>query len=305
MRIDGVPPKSAHVIVLGNEKGGTGKSTTSMHLVVSLLNAGMKVASIDLDGRQLSFTRYIENRINWSRSAGLNLAVPDHFAVPKARGTDINEIEAKEFECFANAISRVEHEVDFIVVDTPGTDSYLMRLAHSMADRLITPMNDSFIDFDVLGHIDQRSGEVLESSHYADMVGAARRQRRLVDGGLTDWVLVRNRLSILGSRNQMNITESLSSLSKKLGFRVADGISERVIFKELFPIGMTAMDELDEGTLGTRPTMSHVSARQEIRNLMQSLRLPIDAKGLRRAEARRIWMQSHAQPIDNYGILAD
>ena len=305
MRIDGVPPKSAHVIVLGNEKGGTGKSTTSMHLVVSLLNAGMKVASIDLDGRQLSFTRYIENRINWSRSAGLNLAVPDHFAVPKARGTDINEIEAKEFECFANAISRVEHEVDFIVVDTPGTDSYLMRLAHSMADTLITPMNDSFIDFDVLGHIDQRSGEVLESSHYADMVGAARRQRRLVDGGLTDWVLVRNRLSILGSRNQMNITESLSSLSKKLGFRVADGISERVIFKELFPIGMTAMDELDEGTLGTRPTMSHVSARQEIRNLMQSLRLPIDAKGLRRAEARRIWMQSHAQPIDNYGILAD
>jgi chromosome partitioning protein len=305
MRIEGIPPKSAHVIVLGNEKGGTGKSTTSMHLVVALLNAGMKVATIDLDGRQLSFTRYIENRKKWSASAGLNLAVPDHYAVPKAHGNNIEEIESREFAKFADAISRVEHSVDFIVVDTPGSDSYLMRLAHSMADTLITPMNDSFVDFDVLGHIDPRSGEVVESSHYAHMVADARRQRRVVDGGLTDWILVRNRLSILGSRNQVSITESLSSLSKKLGFRVADGISERVIFKELFPIGMTAMDELDEGTLGTRPTMSHVTARQEIRALVTSLRLPIDAKGRRRAEARRIWMSSVDKKIDTMGILAD
>ena len=61
---------SAHVIVLGNEKGGSGKSTTALHIAVALLKAGQRVATIDLDSRQQSFTRYIANRQAWARRTG-------------------------------------------------------------------------------------------------------------------------------------------------------------------------------------------------------------------------------------------
>ena len=110
------------------------------------------------------------------------------------------------------------------MVDTPGTDSYLMRLAHSMADTLITPLNDSFVDFDVLGTVDPTTFEVTGESHYAEMVRDARRQRRKVDGGSMDWIVVRNRLSMLGSRNKQLVGEGLSQLGTRLGFRCADGL---------------------------------------------------------------------------------
>ena len=86
-----------------------------------------------------------------------------------------------------------------VVVDTPGHDTFLMRLAHSMADTLITPINDSFLDFDVLATLDPVNFTVAAESHYAKMAREARRQRRKFDGRLTDWIVVRNRLSALGS----------------------------------------------------------------------------------------------------------
>ncbi len=147
----------------------------------------------------------------------------------------LDEIEAQEFAAFAEAVSAVEQSHDFVVIDTPGSDSYLMRLAHSMADTLITPLNDSFVDFDVLGVIDQTTFEVAGVSHYAEMVREARRQRRLVDGGLTDWVVVRNRLSTLGSRNKRLVGEGVEGLAKQLGFRAIDGFAERVVYREFFP----------------------------------------------------------------------
>ena len=77
--------------------------------------------------------------------------MPDHFAIARGEGVRVDENEAAEFGGFAAAINAVEHSHDFVVVDTPGNDTYLMRLAHSMADTLVTPLNDSFLDFDVLG----------------------------------------------------------------------------------------------------------------------------------------------------------
>jgi chromosome partitioning protein len=192
-----------------------------------------------------------------------------------------------------------------VVIDTPGTDSYMMRLAHSMADTLITPLNDSFVDFDVLGTIDPLSFEVAGVSHYADMVREARRQRRLVDGGLTDWVVVRNRLSTLGSRNRRLVGEGVDSLAKQLGFRTVDGFAERVVYREFFPRGLTALDDLNEDTLGLRPTSSHVTARDEVKVLIDSLRLPIDERGKRRAAARAEWIAAAAKPLDTYDLLAD
>src|SRR6202040_931565 len=193
---------SAHVVVLGNEKGGSGKSTTALHIAVALMKAGQRVATIDLDCRQQSFTRYINNRGAWARRTGLDLELPVHCCIKLGNTMQIADNESSELRQFMDAVSAVERTHDFIVIDTPGSDSYLMRLAHSMADTLITPLNDSFVDFDVLGSVDPTTFEVVGVSHYSEMVREARRQRRLVDGGLTDWVIVRNRLSTLGSRNK-------------------------------------------------------------------------------------------------------
>src|SRR6202035_2320185 len=219
MQADVGRPFSAHVIVLGNEKGGSGKSTTAMHVAVALLQAGQRVTTIYLDARQKSFTHYVENRRDWAARSGIKLAVPVHYCVARGFGLRLDEIEGQEFAAFAQAVSAVEQSHDFVVIDTPGSDSYLMRLAHSMADTLITPLNDSFVDFDVLGMIDQTTFECAGVSHYAEMVREARRQRRLVDGGLTDWIVVRNRLSTLGSRNKRLVGAGVDALSRQLGFR--------------------------------------------------------------------------------------
>src|SRR5215813_6524690 len=258
-------PRSAHVIVLGNEKGGSGKSTTAMHIAVALLKAGQRVATIDLDSRQKTLTNYLENRRAWARHARIELELPTHYHVRRGEGVRVDENESTEFAGFAEAITAAEHSHDFVVIDTPATDSYLMRLAHSMADTLVTPLNDSFVDFDVLGSVDPATFAVTGESHYAEMVRHARRQRRIVDGSLTDWVVVRTRLSILNSRNKRLVGESLNELALRMGFRLAEGFAERVVYRELFPRGLTALDVLDEATLGGRPNRSHAAAREEVR----------------------------------------
>ena len=263
--------KSAHVIVLGNEKGGSGKSTTAMHLVVALIKSGSRVASVDTDARQRSLTRYIENRARWARRSGLDLELPAHYVVKLGDGEVVREIEAQEFTAYVDIILKIEREFDFVVVDTPASDSYLMRLSHSMADTLITPINDSFVDLDVLGRVDPEGLAVIAPSHYADLVRAAIEQRKRVDGKVTDWVVVRNRISSLFTRNQRNVIKGLQELAAALDFRVADGISERVIFREFFPVGLTAFDTFDKRTFGFEPTMSHIAARNEIRELIGCL----------------------------------
>jgi chromosome partitioning protein len=192
-----------------------------------------------------------------------------------------------------------------VVIDTPGSDSYMMRLAHSMADTLITPINDSFVDFDVLGTVDPTTFATVGVSHYAEMVREARRQRRLVDGGMTDWVVVRNRLSTLGSRNKRLVGEGVVQLAKQLGFRFVDGFSERVVYREFFPRGLTALDDINEDTLGIRPTMSHVTARDEVKSLIATLKLPIDERGKRRVAARAEWAAAAGKPLDTHDLLAD
>jgi chromosome partitioning protein len=296
---------SAHVIVLGNEKGGSGKSTTAMHVAVALMNVGQRVATIDLDSRQKSFTHYVENRRVWAKRARVDLKLPAHFCVARGLTLKLDENEQIEFSGFSEAVTAVEQSHDFVVVDTPGTDSYLTRLAHSMADTLITPLNDSFVDFDVLGMVDGTTYEVTGESHYADMVRDARRQRRLIDGTRMDWIVVRNRLSTLGSRNKRLVGEGLHVLGTRLGFRAIDGLAERVIYREFFPRGLTALDALDEATLGTRPSLSHVTARTEVMRLIEALRLPLDARGQRRAAARAEWFAALEKPIELHDFLVE
>lgn len=265
-------PQSARVIVFGNEKGGSGKSTMAVNVIVALMKAGHRVASIDTDSRQLSLTRYIENRARWARQNGIALETPTHFSVRLGEGDVRSEVEAREFAGFAEIIDRLGERFDFVVIDTPAGDSYRMRLSHAMADTLVTPLNDSFIDLDVIGRV-EHDGTVAAISHYADLVIDARQNRAVVDGREMDWVIVRNRISTLPSRNQRRVTDGLDKLAKVVGARVADGVSERVVFREFFPVGLAAFDTLDPAVLGVRPTMSHVGARREIRELVAALRL--------------------------------
>jgi chromosome partitioning protein len=275
-----------------------------MHIAVALLKAGQRVATIDLDSRQKSFTHYIENRRAWAKHARLGLELPSHYCIERTEGALVSDNESSEFRDFAAAIDAIEHTHDFIVIDTPGHDSYLMRLAHSMADSLITPLNDSFVDFDVLGTVDPVTFAVTGTSHFSDMVRDARRQRRVVDQATIDWIVVRNRLSMLGSRNKRLVGEGLQELSMRLGFRAVDGFAERVIFREFYPRGLTALDNLDEATLGTRPNMSHVTARQEVETLLRLLKLPVDERGMRRAAARQEWFAAQSQPLELPDIIA-
>ena len=245
-----------------------------MHVIIALLKSGARVASIDTDGRQRSLTRYVENRAAWARRTGQPLEVPIHFTVPPADGELVSEIQEREFRAFAEAVSRTEYGFDYVVIDTPGHNTYLMRVSHAMADTLITPINDSFVDFDVLGRVEPDTLEVLGRSHYSDLVAESMRQRRLVDDRETDWVVVRNRQTSIASRNRRNIERGLKQLSAMAGFRLAEGISERVIFRELFPCGLTALDTVGANAANAEPTLSHISARNEVRNLLDTLNLP-------------------------------
>jgi chromosome partitioning protein len=303
--VNGGRKVSAHVIVVGNEKGGTGKSTLAMHLTVALMQRGQRVATIDLDSRQKSLTHYVENRSIWARRCGRQFRVPTHFCVAAASARSIDENEAIEFARFAEAIATVEQGYDFLVVDTPGTVNHLTRLAQSMADTLITPLNDSYVDFDVLGQVDPASFTVTGESHYAAMVREARLQRRLVDGARMDWVVMRNRLALGETNNKERIAKALAEMAMRIGFRTAEGLAERVVYRELFPRGLTALDELDEGTLGTRASPSHGAAREEVTALMEVIKLTLDERGEKRAAAQAQWLAARAGPLELHDIIAE
>jgi chromosome partitioning protein len=296
---------SAHVIVVGNEKGGTGKSTLAMHLTVALMSYGQRVATIDLDSRQKTFTHYVENRRGWAKRCGGRLKVPTHFCVSSGSTRQLDENEAIEFTRFADALSSIERAYDFLVIDTPGTDNHLTRLAHSMADTLVTPINDSYVDFDVLGRVDPTTFAVTGESHYARMVREARLQRRLVDGALMDWVVMRNRLSLIDSGNKERISKGLVEMAVRIGFRVAEGLAERVVYREFFPRGLTALDDLDDNTLGTSASPSHLAARQEVMGLMETIKLPLDERGRERAAAQAQWIVARNEPLEVHDVIAE
>jgi len=267
-----MPKKRPHIIVLGNEKGGSGKSTTAMHVVVSLLRQGKKVAAIDLDSRQRSLTRYLENRREWCERNNIDLPFPKAFVAERSDLNNVEEAQAKERETFEAILDTVSN-FDFIVIDSPGSDTYLSRVGHSVADTLITPLNDSFVDFDLLAEIDPDSFEVKAPSLYSELVWESRKNRAMNERASIDWIVLRNRISSFDAKNERRLGEVLSALAPRIGFRIAPGFGERVIFRELFPSGKTLMD-LAEGNPGFRMSMSHVAARQEVRDLMTTLKLP-------------------------------
>lgn len=218
-----------HVIVLGNEKGGSGKSTTAMHVVVSLLKLGKKVGAIDLDSRQRSLTRYLENRSDWCERKGADLLFPKSYVIERSRKDAVQMAEGEENDVFKTVMEELQ-DYDFVVIDSPGSDTYLSRLGHSVADTLITPLNDSFVDFDLLAEINPETLEVLGPSLYSELVWDSRKNRALQERASIDWVVMRNRVSSLDARNKRRVAEVLETLAPRIGFRIAPGFGERVIF---------------------------------------------------------------------------
>jgi chromosome partitioning protein len=261
-----------HIIVVGNEKGGSGKSTVAMHILVSLLNEGHDVGALDLDSRQGTFSRYIENRGHSSAAMAKPLPMPEHIAIARSDAPTVTDAASEEAAVLDEALD-VLGQMDFIVMDTPGSDNPLSRHAHSLADTLVTPLNDSFLDLDVLGRVDRAGKQVTKPSVYAEMVWDQRKRRAVAGGRPIDWVVLRNRLTTLDARNKREIGRLLGELSKRIGFRIVPGFTERVIFRELFPRGLTLLD-LARADSGVSLAMSHLAARQEIRALVTALQLP-------------------------------
>lgn len=259
-----------HVIVLGNEKGGTGKSTTAMHLITYLLRLGFQVGTMDVDARQGTLTRYFANRKSYVEKRGIALPLSEHRAILKSRAPTVAEAEAEDRAHF-DAVMGEFAAMDFVVIDTPGSEACLSSLAHSAADTIITPMNDSFIDLDLLVHLDPDNPKNMRPSIYAASVWEYKKARAIADGGVVDWIVLRNRLSNIRARNKEEMSAALGELSKRIGFRFVPGFGERVIFRELFLSGLTLLDLKD---VGESLTLSHVAARQELRALMAALNLP-------------------------------
>jgi len=268
---DGVT--AAHVIVVGNEKGGAGKSTVAMHLAIALLRMGKRVGALDLDLRQRTFGRYLSNRREWSDRRKVELPQPSEVLLSPSSARDLDVAEAEEVERFSDLLTDLKSHCEFIIIDSPGADTHYARLAHSIADSIITPVNDSFVDFDLLAEVDPDTYQVGKPSVYSEMVWECRKRKAALEKTSIDWVVMRNRMSMLDARNKRRVGEGLKMLSQRIGFRLAPGFAERVIYRELFPLGLTLLDLTEDGS-AVPFTMSHVAARQELRDLLIVLKLP-------------------------------
>jgi chromosome partitioning protein len=270
------PTGRCRFIVLGNEKGGTGKSTVAMHLTVALLRMDYRVASIDLDHRQATFSHYVDNRRRFAEVMGLALKLPDHRKVAPSQRDSVAARGDEDHAAFVALATDLAPRMDFAVVDTPGSAGVLARTALSYADILVTPLNDSFVDLDMLVGVDIHDPARLTTSPFCDAILAEREARRQRGRPALDWYVMRNRLTHISSRNKRDLNDVLSLLARRFGFRLAPGFSERVIYRELFLRGLTVLD-LREAQAGVAMSMSHLHARQEVRALLDTLRLTGDA----------------------------
>ncbi len=265
--------KRAQIVVLGNEKGGSGKSTAAMHIIVGLLRDGYRVGAVDLDARQGTLSRYLAARAAFAGSRGIALPLPEPAAIPRSEADSRAEAEADERARFDAALRELSRRNEIVVIDCPGADTHLARLGHAHADTLITPINDSFVDFTMLASVDPDNHDVVRPSIYSEMVWQARKARFSHDRGRIDWIVMRNRLGAAEARNKRDVGATLDVLAKRIGFRTVRGFGERVIFRELYLQGLTLMDVREAG-LGIALGMSHVAARAEVRALIGAIRKP-------------------------------
>ncbi|MFT5182775.1 MAG: chromosome partitioning protein [Alphaproteobacteria bacterium] len=268
MGFAGVQGPRRKVVVIGNEKGGTGKSTTALHLAVATLYQGYRVGTLDLDSRQATLSRYLKNRERYAATAQ-SLPLPHSLRIDEPDGENIAEIEVSARRAIEAALAKLA-ACDVVFVDTPGSPTVLSRIGHEYANVLLTPVNDSLLDIDVLAEIDPVNRKIIAPCHYCRMAWEFGNQR-IIDGlAPLDWVVIRNRLPHIHSRNREDIDQILTKLANRIGFRLAPGLGERVIFRELFLNGLTVLDL--PTVAADRPlSATQQSAGQEISALLEAL----------------------------------
>ncbi|MEM8979986.1 MAG: division plane positioning ATPase MipZ [Pseudomonadota bacterium] len=262
----------AHIIVVGNEKGGAGKSTVSMHIATALARLGHRTGVLDLDLRQKTLGRYVTNRMEYLGSIGKDLPSPRYIDLPDVAQDALSPGENIYDRRLSAAVAELEGGSDFILIDCPGSHTRLSQVAHSLADTLVTPLNDSFVDFDLLAHVASDGHTIEGPSVYSEMVWQARQLRAKAGLNPIDWVVLRNRMGAQNMVNKKKMGEAIAKLADRIGFRAVPGFNERVIFRELFPRGLTLLDLRDIGV--SQLNISNVAARNELRELMRSLNLP-------------------------------
>jgi chromosome partitioning protein len=243
-----------------------------MHVATTLARLGHKIAGLDLDLRQRSMGRYLENRLNFMANSNLDLPMVSLFDLPEIDPNSLQPGENIYDLRLSAAISELEPKYDFILIDCPGSHTRLTQVAHSLADTLITPLNDSFVDFDLLALTDDKGEAIKGPSVYSEMVWNARQLRAQAGLPPIDWIVIRNRVGSQRMVNKEKMERAILLLSKRIGFRVSPGFSERVIFRELFPRGLTLLDLKDVGV--KQLNISNIAARQELRDMMKTLELP-------------------------------
>lgn len=231
LKVCAKPRPSTHVIVFANEKGGVGKSTLAFHHAVALASRGHKVAVIDLDRRQQSLARALGNRENTARCLGKKLPCPRHAVLHQPNGPQLHQ-----------EIARIGSGCDFVIVDVPGTDSPLARYAIALADTLVTPINPSHFDLDVLGHFDPVRGTLREPGPFASCVRDINAERARVGRPLGSWIVVKNRVRKAERNQQARVDKALAQLATEMGFEIGEGLSERVVYRELLSFGLTCQD---------------------------------------------------------------
>jgi chromosome partitioning protein len=276
-------PVRPRVVVLGNQKGGSGKSTTAIHLIFGLMSCGYTVGSVDLDGDQATLTHFIENRKRLAASGDSILGMPEHRLVESSLERSVAGAEEDEAAQVAGAFAELLDQ-DYIVVDTPGSDTFLSRLGHILADILVTPLNDSFLDLDVLVRIGPDGQTITGPSSYSLAVLDRWGLRMMVGGQPLDWVVTRNRLSHQRTRNRRQMERLLDRLTPSLGYRLAPGFGERVIYRELFVQGLTVLD-LSEPARWRLGNKSHAAARNEVWAFMKSIGLTEESSAGKRRTA--------------------
>ena len=257
------PPIDAHVIVFANEKGGVGKTTAAFHTAVALADAGASVFAIDLDPRQQSLARALENREGTARRLRITLPSPRYVVLQNQSDAGLR-----------HEIARLGNGCHYIIIDVAGRDSLVARHAITLADTLVTPVNPSFVDLDVLGQVDLMSSRIKSLGCFTRLVHDLTAQRAQCGKLSLDWVVMQNRVRRSGARNEQRVEDALKKISTKAGFRIGSGLTERVVYRELFPFGLTLFD------LKWLPDMGRAQpvARRELNDMMVGLKLPEMAK---------------------------
>lgn len=280
MRLD------AHVIAIANEKGGVGKSTMAFQIAIALANRGQRVVAIDCDPNQRSLERALLNRSASARQLRADFPTPRHCVLRQPTGAQLFQ-----------EIQRLDRDADVIVIDTAGADSPILRRAIAVADTLVTPINGSFVDIDMLAQIDPQRGTMRRKGHFAQLVCTIReaRERRGMDR--LDWVVVKNRVRLAEARQQDMVDATLARLAKRLDFRLLSPLRERVAFRQLALYGLTHADMKRIEDAPVRDGRAH----REVQQMIAELDLPAQVSRAAGAVSRKPQPQRKLPVIERVG----